>query len=384
MQPKILLLSLLLFLSFILQAQNKHQDSGYLIYTLGRDTTMIARYHLKDDDFVTTFVHTANLNVTKLRGRLSPNAELQYMEGYRYKPVFGKDSQLVQTYKLYQKGDSTYTEEKTGDKISEKKYAGKAMMSFGPYVYMPAILANYAPKKVGDSIVGNHLILGPARKFVMKRISERRLTASSTAMGTFTLFLNEKGKIDSIDAIGSSYNVKGTVIPYLNLDSIILLHAKREQQSGTIVNVNKSDSVQVTIGNTSIKINYSRPSMRGRAILGEVIPWNRIWRTGANRATKITVSHPLEFDGRVLEAGQYSIFTLPSQTGWTMIFNNEANIWGTEYNPAHDVLRVPMQVEQLKEPVELMTIEVVPTAKGGSINVIWERVKASAHFTTSY
>ena len=66
------------------------------------------------------------------------------------------------------------------------------------------------------------------------------------------------------------------------------------------------------------------------------------------------------------------------------MFNKEANIWGTDYNPAHDILRMPMQVEQLREPVELMTIEVVPTAKGGAINVIWERIKASAHFTTSH
>lgn len=67
-----------------------------------------------------------------------------------------------------------------------------------------------------------------------------------------------------------------------------------------------------------------------------------------------------------------------------MMFNKEATIWGTNYNPAYDILRVPMKVEQLKEPVELMTIEVVPTAKGGTINVIWERTKASAHFTTSH
>jgi hypothetical protein len=384
MQPKILLFSVLFFVSFMLQAQHKHQDSGYIIYALGKDTSMFAHYQLNGDDFAATFVERINLNVSKVKGKLSPTGELQYMEGYKYKPVFGKDLQLLQTYKLYQKGDSTYTEQKSGDKITEQKYAGKTIVSFYPYVYMPAILANYVPKKVGDSIVGNHIILAPARKFVVKRISDRKLMASSQVMGTFTLYLNEKGKLDSIDAIGSSYNVKATTVPYLNLDSLILQDAKREQQSGTIVNGNKSDSVQVTIGNTSIKINYSRPLMRGRAIFGEVVPWNRIWRTGANRATKINVSHSLDFHGRVLPAGEYSIFTLPSQSEWTMIFSKEANIWGTNYNPAYDVLRVPMQVEQLKEPVELMTIEVVPTEKGGGINVIWEKFKASAKFTTDH
>ena len=104
----------------------------------------------------------------------------------------------------------------------------------------------------------------------------------------------------------------------------------------------------------------------------------------ANRKDQIAVSHPLNFNGKILPAGEYSVFTMPSQAGWTIMFNKEANIWGTDYNPAHDVLRVPMQVVLLNEPVELMTIEVVPKGNDGEINVIWERIKASAHFTTSH
>ena len=384
MQPKILLLSALLFHSLLVKSQNKHQDSGYIIYILGKDTTEITHYRLTGDDFYATIVKRANSNVHKLKGRFFPNGELQYMEGYRYKPVIGKDSLLLLTFRLYQKGDSTYLQEKIGDRITEQKYAGRVMVGYVPYVYMPVILANYVPGDVGDSIVGNHIVgLGAGEKFVVKRISDKKLTANSRYMGPFTLYLNERGKVDSIDAIGSSYNVKGKIVRHLNLDSLILLYAKREQQFGPFGCPNNSDSVQTVIGSTSIKINYSRPSMRGRVIFGEVVPWNRFWRTGANQATQITVSHPLNFNGKILPAGKYSVFTMPSPTGWTIMFNKEANIWGTNYNPDHDILRVPMQVEQLGEPMELMTIEVVPTASGGVINVIWEKIKVSAHFNTS-
>ena len=382
MQPKNLLLSALLFISLLLQAQNKHQDSGYIIYTLAKDSIEITHYRLTGDDFTTTVVQRANTNVVKIKGRFFPNGELQYMEGYKYKPVIGKDSVLLETFSLYQRSDSTYIEQKNGDRITERKNAGRVMMSYWPYVYMPVILANYVPKNVGDSIVGNHVVGDlPAAKFVMKRITDRKLTAYSRVMGPFTLYLNERGKVDSIDATGSSYNVKGTIVPHLNLDSIILLYAKREQQFGPFGWPNKSDSVQTVIGNSTIKISYTRPSMRGRVIFGGVVPWNRYWRTGANRATKIAVSHPLNFNGKILPAGEYSVFTMPSQAGWTIMFNKEANIWGTDYNPAHDVLRVPMQVVLLNEPVELMTIEVVPKGNDGEINVIWEKTKASAKFT---
>lgn len=385
MQPKILLLSALFFISSWVKAQVEHQDSGYIIYTLAKDTVEITHYRLTGDDFTATIVQRANSNVNKIKGRFYPNGELQYMEGYRYKPVVGKDSLLLLTFWLYQKGDSTFIEQKGEGGITKQKFAGRVMVCYWPYVQMSVILANYVPKNVGDSIAGTQIVgdLAPG-KFVVKRISDRELTANSRVMGPFSLYLNDRGKVDSIDATGSSYNVKATIVPHLNLDSIILTYARREQQFGPFGWPNKSDSFQTVIGNSAIKINYTRPSMRGRVIFGEVVPWNRYWRTGANRATRITVSHPLNFNGKILPAGEYAVFTIPSQSGWTMMFNRQGNIWGTDYNPVYDVLRVPMQVEQLMEPVELMTIEVVPTTKGGTINVIWERIKASAHFTSGH
>lgn len=387
MQTKNLLLSVLFLTTLMVKAQSEHQDSGYLIYTLAKDTTSIVHYRLTGDDFTITFVdrtylNVTNFNVTKLKGRFFPNGDLQYMEGYKYQPVMGNDSILLETFNLYVKGDSTYSEQKSGGKITEQKYAGRVMVSYYPYIYLPVLLANYVPQNVGDSIVGNSFSDVPD-KFVVKRISDRIITANSRYMGLFTLFLNERGKVDSIDAIGSSYNVRGTVVKYLNLDSMIHQFVIREQQIGPVGYANKRDSVQTIIGHCAININYSRPSMRGRVIFGEVVPWNRIWRTGANHATKLTVSHPLNFDGKILPAGEYSIFTRPSQNGWTMMINKEATIWGTDYNAAQDILRVPMQVEQLREPVEVMTIEVVPNSKGGAIHVIWERIKASVNFTES-
>jgi hypothetical protein len=384
MQPKNLLLPTMLFISLFSLAQSKQEDSGYIIYTLAKDTVEIAHYRLTGDDFTATVVQRANSNVNKIKGSFFPNGELQFVEGYRYKPIIGKDSLLLLTFRFYQKGDSSFYEEKSGNQIYKRKDYGRAMMCYWPYVHMNVILANYAPKNVGDSIVSNHIIGDtPPAKFVMKRLAYRKLTTYSRVMGPFTLFLNERGKVASIDATGSSYNVKASIVSHLNLDSMIQVYAKREQQFGPFGWPNKLDSVQTVIGKTNIKIIYTRPSMRGRVIFGEVVPWNRYWRTGANRATKLTITHPLNFNGKILPAGEYSVFTMPTQTGWTMMFNNDANIWGTDYDPARDVLHVPLKVEKLKEAVELMTIEVVPTSKGGVINVIWERTKASAHFTTS-
>ncbi|MDQ3142120.1 MAG: DUF2911 domain-containing protein [Bacteroidota bacterium] len=387
MQLKYLLLTLLLHLFLLVQAQMQHKNNGYLIYTLGKDTTAIGNYKLKGNDFsMTIVVRTPSTNVNKLKGTFFPNGELQYAEGYNYKPLPGKDSLLVFTSKLHYERDTTFIEQKRGDVVTSQKYPGKAMLanSLGGYtlVFMPALLANFAPRKKGDSVISKHIVLGSARKFVIKRINKRTLTTGSSVMGTFTLFLNKKGKLKSVDGIGSSWNIKGTAVPYLNMDSVIAANLTKEQLNPPVGIINKLDSVQTTIQTTEIKIKYSRPSVRGRVIFGEVVPWNRFWRTGANAATKISLNQPIYFGGKELPPGEYSIFTMPSQNGWTMMFNKESNIWGTDYNADNDVLRIPILIEHLQEPVELLTIEVVPADKAGVINIIWEKLKASVSFTT--
>jgi Protein of unknown function (DUF2911) len=109
---------------------------------------------------------------------------------------------------------------------------------------------------------------------------------------------------------------------------------------------------------------------------------DRFWRAGADAATKICLDHPLLFNGKELPAGEYSIFTMPAQNGWTIMFNKDADIWGTEYNPDHDALRVPMSAERLPVPVELLTIDVLPTGDGGAIEISWDTWKAAVRFTT--
>jgi hypothetical protein len=285
---------------------------------------------------------------------------------------------------LDSKHDSTFIETKTGKIVKKYIYPGRGMMHLGinPYYFYYPLLANYAPEKTGDSLISATYAFDKGFPFVIKKINSATLTASSIVRGVYTLHLNEKGKVISIDAIGTSSNLKGSVVSYLNMDSIINAYAMDLQLNGAMADLNKADSVQITIASNDIKINYSRPSMRGRVIFGNVVPWNRFWRTGANAATKITLRNSIFFEGNELPSGQYSIFTMPTEHGWTIMFNKDADTWGLYYDPANDFLRVPMQVEQLKEPVELMTIEIGKFNNGGQINIMWEKTKAFVRFTT--
>jgi hypothetical protein len=130
------------------------------------------------------------------------------------------------------------------------------------------------------------------------------------------------------------------------------------------------------IGLTELALSYSRPSVKGRAIWGEVVPWDKPWRTGANQATTLIVSDDITVEGQKLTAGTYAIVTIPGKTEWTVIFNRDTKLWtGPEYDPAKDVLRV--KVKPVAIPL-LETLRIgfpkVEAAKG-VLAIEWEKVQ---------
>jgi len=94
-----------------------------------------------------------------------------------------------------------------------------------------------------------------------------------------------------------------------------------------------------------VKIVYSQPHKNGRQIFGELVPYGKIWRTGANEATEITLTHDLRIGNDILKAGSYSIFSIPEENEWTIIFNKELGLWGAyNYSEKKDMLRIKAPV----------------------------------------
>jgi hypothetical protein len=104
-------------------------------------------------------------------------------------------------------------------------------------------------------------------------------------------------------------------------------------------------AVAQTIGTTEVRITYGRPQVNDRTIFGELVPFGEVWRTGANEATTISFSDDVRVEGESIAAGTYSLYTIPGQDTWTLIFNGVANQWGTQYNADEDVLRVDVAPE---------------------------------------
>lgn len=117
-------------------------------------------------------------------------------------------------------------------------------------------------------------------------------------------------------------------------------------------------TLESSFDGVDVKVEYNAPSMRNRTIMGDLVPYGKVWRTGANDATKITFSAPAMIEGQPIAAGTYSFFTIPNEDSWTIIFNKKANQWGSySYSQAEDALRVDVSPQTLDAPVETMAIE---------------------------
>jgi hypothetical protein len=114
-------------------------------------------------------------------------------------------------------------------------------------------------------------------------------------------------------------------------------------------------SVKFADGKT-VAIKYSRPSMRGRKIYGELVPYDKVWRTGANAATSLTTDTALDIGGTTVPVGNYTLYTLPGEKSWQLIVNKQTGQWGTNYDQGQDLARIPMKVSQLPSGLEIFTI----------------------------
>jgi len=138
----------------------------------------------------------------------------------------------------------------------------------------------------------------------------------------------------------------------------------------------------VTINGKKLTIAYSSPFIRGRKIMGGLVPYGRWWRTGADNATTFQTEADLDLGGLKVPKGTYTIYTLPGATEWQLIINKQTGEWGTEYNQRQDLGRVKMNLTQTPALVDSFKIELLSSGGNkGLLKMTWERTEVSVPFT---
>lgn len=163
----------------------------------------------------------------------------------------------------------------------------------------------------------------------------------------------------------------------LAISAALPLAAQTQQQAPQFATPRTSQKqmIKQTVGLTDITITYSRPGVKGRQIWGALVPYDQIWRTGANEATTIEFSNDVTVNGQPLPKGVYSLHTIPGRNDWTIVFNNTSNQWGSfNYDPAKDALRV--KATPVKAPfTEWLTFD-IPEVSWDNAKVVirWENL----------
>jgi hypothetical protein len=122
--------------------------------------------------------------------------------------------------------------------------------------------------------------------------------------------------------------------------------------------------------------------MRGRKVMGELVPFDKVWRTGANEATSFVTETDLKIGGTSVPAGNYTLYTLPGSSQWMLIVNKQTGQWGTNYDQSQDLARIPMKSGKLTSPQEKMSISFEKTSGGSTkLHVKWDTVDESVTVT---
>jgi hypothetical protein len=163
---------------------------------------------------------------------------------------------------------------------------------------------------------------------------------------------------------------------FLLIAFILFANLSQAQNKKKDLRISPKAGVMQTVGFTEVRIDYSRPGVKKREIWGKLVPYDAVWRAGANEATKITFSTDVTIEGKKLKKGSYSLFAIPGKNDWIIIFNKVADQWGAfEYNESEDALRVKVKTEKAIWQEWLSYTINKASDTSAVIRLEWEKIK---------
>lgn len=360
-----------------LAAQNT-PPTGAFIVRLGTDTTAVERFTRSGNAYqVEQALRSPRTSFRHTHLELAPTGEIATVFLMLHSIDQPSGPLLGSTQLTYGSSDSATVEQKRGDSASTRRVpALKGAIPSLPQSFLAYELAAMRMRSTKADSMAVTLVnpSGGPTPVVVTRIG--------TDSMTFRLpFLTYRAHVDAAGRITRLYQPRGTSVERVldvDVNQVAKTWAALDAGGKAMGPLSPRDSVMARVGDAAIAIRYARPGKRGRVIFGDIVPWDTVWRTGANDATVFTTDRDLELGGRTIPAGSYTLFTIPSRNGATLIINRETMrngepLAGTDYDATQDFARIAMTTKTLATPVERLTIEVVPRgAREGVLRIAWD------------
>jgi DUF2911 family protein len=228
---------------------------------------------------------------------------------------------------------------------------------------------------------GNDTLIVPAIDIANGAISKRKFLARSGSQIDVDYFgflwthltVDPGGRITAADARETTEQTQTQRAAAVDIGALAKSFASADRSGKGVGAASPNLIAKGAIGGQPVVVSYGSPRRRGRVILGAVVPYDKVWRTGANEATVLTFDRDMTIGGAEVPAGAYSLWTIPKPDGTVqLIINRQHGQWGTNYDPAQDLVRVPMKASTAPAPQENFTIDIPSSGSAGELRISWD------------
>ncbi len=360
------------------------QDSGSFITRLGNDTVAMEQYARTATQLRGEYVIRTPRSLHRIYTfDLNPDGSIRRFQLVTHN-IGGGPGPMETKMSVDLAGDTAVMVSPRGDStVTSKLAVPRGTFPFQFYVYgLMEQIGRWARGTGKDSVRLSALYSADRTSggYVKKRGGDTLVfmfdDGQLAGVGPFTFGLDRQGHLTWLTGKGSTLQVE-----VQRLASVPMAQAGPMFANRPLGQLSVRDTARANLQGVDVWVDYGRPLKRGREIFGNVVPWNTVWRTGANAATQLNASRDIVVgDGaaaQVVRAGKYTLWTLPTPTGWQLIINRQTGQWGTEYNSQQDLLRINAEVEPLATPVEQMTISFEPSSAQSNLVITWDRARVS-------
>jgi hypothetical protein len=248
--------------------------------------------------------------------------------------------------------------------------------TFAPY----ALAVWQGVRATTSAITVPMLAGGQTREVVVQQRADGEYTLPNQFGAPLIVHVDADGTITAIDAGGGSTLER--VAPF-DFETLTREFAERDRRGTGLGPLSPRDTTRLALGSGTVLIDYSRPSARGRAVMGGLVPWDEVWRTGANDATQIITDVALLIGDVRVEPGSYSLFTVPRPDSWELIINRQTGVSGLQHDPALDVGRVEMPGRANPAHTEQFTVRLEEAGSAARLRILWGQADVSVPIRTA-
>ena len=352
-------------------------DSAAFIVRIGHDTLSVERYVRTPSQLVVEAVQRSpSTTVHRLTLDYTPTKAVQRAVYAVTAP--NREQPLLRRVTEFRGDSAVIITEQGGQSRTQRVLARNAVPMAGPFYtpYELAVMRAVAGAGAKSSVpllAGTNLVDIP-----VERIGRDSVSLTNQFGEPMRAHIDARGQLLHLHTPAFTTLER---LRWVELDRLIADFANRDATGKGLGNLSPRQTYRSTIKGANIWVDYSRPGMRGRPIWGALVPYGRVWRTGANEAAHFSTDRAIEIGGLTLAPGTYTLFLLPTADQWSLIFNKQTGMSGLERNEAQDIGRVTLTKSETSAPVEWFTISVEERDGVATLSFAWDRTRASVPFT---